>query len=117
MERPQCERGEGARRRMRGMLEHLGYRMVHEILGPSVRKDPWQDRHQETYRGRKDFRQGVMRVTFILNSFPRLPIGGYRVVYEYSNKLAELGHTVSIVHCRRVGGLPEPQGVRAVRTG
>jgi len=57
-----------------------------------------------------------MRVTFILNSFPRLPIGGYRVVYEYSNKLVELGHSVSVVHCRSVGGLAGPRGIRAVRT-
>ncbi len=52
-----------------------------------------------------------MRVTFILNSFPRLPIGGYRVVYEHSNHLASRGHDVSVVHCRHVGELPGGRGL------
>ncbi len=52
-----------------------------------------------------------------MGSFPRLPIGGYRVVYEYANHLAARGHQVSIYHCREVKGFPPPQGLyRKLRT-
>ncbi len=39
-----------------------------------------------------------MKVTFILPGFPRKPVGGFRVVYEYANHLAARGHDVYIVH-------------------
>jgi L-malate glycosyltransferase len=49
----------------------------------------------------------TMRVTFVLPSYPWRPSGGYRVVYEYSNGLAERGHEVAVVHTRRLtGGAP-----------
>jgi glycosyltransferase involved in cell wall biosynthesis len=38
-----------------------------------------------------------MKITFVLPSYPK-PIGGYRVVYEYSNEFIKLGHKVNIVH-------------------
>ena len=43
-----------------------------------------------------------MRITFVLPSFSEVPIGGYRVVYEYANRLASKGHRVSVVHPRRL---------------
>lgn len=43
-----------------------------------------------------------MRITFALPSYPWKPIGGFRVVYEYANGLAALGHEVTVVHARRL---------------
>ncbi|MBI5204624.1 MAG: glycosyltransferase family 4 protein [Nitrospirae bacterium] len=39
-----------------------------------------------------------MKITFILPGWTTSPVGGFKVVYEYSSKLAERGHFVSIVH-------------------
>lgn len=39
-------------------------------------------------------------VCFVLPGTARIPVGGYRVVYEYANLLAERGHAVKIVHMR-----------------
>jgi glycosyltransferase involved in cell wall biosynthesis len=41
-----------------------------------------------------------MRITFVLPEFSALPVGGYRVVYEYANRLTFRGHHVSVVHAR-----------------
>lgn len=41
-----------------------------------------------------------------MTSFPRLPIGGYRVVYEYANHLVNRGHKVSVIHCKNIKDLP-----------
>lgn len=43
-----------------------------------------------------------MRITFVLNGYPWRPIGGFRVVYEYANGLIARGHSVRIVHPRRI---------------
>jgi len=40
-----------------------------------------------------------MKITFVLPTFSSHPSGGYKVVYEYANRLAELEHKVTIVHC------------------
>lgn len=45
-----------------------------------------------------------MQVTFVLPGFSAAPIGGFAVVYEYANRLAELGHEITVVHSR--GWLP-----------
>lgn len=42
-----------------------------------------------------------MKITFVLPGYPK-PIGGYRVVYEYSNELIKLGYDVNIVHPLRL---------------
>jgi glycosyltransferase involved in cell wall biosynthesis len=39
-----------------------------------------------------------VRATFALPTLARLPIGGFKVHYEYANHLARRGHDVSIVH-------------------
>src|SRR5918994_3082956 len=39
-----------------------------------------------------------MRVTFVLPGAGNLPVGGFKIVYEYANGLARRGHTVCVVH-------------------
>ena len=39
-----------------------------------------------------------MRVTFVLPGSGHLPVGGFKVIYEYANRLAARGHTVTVVH-------------------
>ena len=46
-----------------------------------------------------------MKITFILPSYPRKPVGGYKIVYEYANHLTERGHSVNVVHPRKVKNL------------
>ncbi|MEV6241249.1 glycosyltransferase family 4 protein [Lentzea sp. NPDC051838] len=48
-----------------------------------------------------------MRITFVLHLFPRGPIGGFRVVYEYANRLAATGCEVTVVHERWRGDVRE----------
>jgi glycosyltransferase involved in cell wall biosynthesis len=43
-----------------------------------------------------------MRITFLLPTFAPRPSGGFRVVYEYANRLVERGHEVTVVHPRRL---------------
>ncbi len=39
-----------------------------------------------------------MRVTFVLPGSGHLPVGGFKVVYEYANRLTARGHAVTVVH-------------------
>jgi glycosyltransferase involved in cell wall biosynthesis len=40
-----------------------------------------------------------MRITFVLPGWSiRKPVGGFKVVYEYANRLSERGHQINIVH-------------------
>lgn len=39
-----------------------------------------------------------MQITFILPGLSRFPVGGYKVVYQYANFFARLGHKVEIIH-------------------
>ncbi|RPJ42417.1 MAG: hypothetical protein EHM19_10445, partial [Candidatus Latescibacterota bacterium] len=56
------------------------------------------------------------RVTFVLPAYPRYPIGGYRVVYEYANRLVARGHRVSVLQARRIPNRgPIPAGFRLGR--
>lgn len=52
-----------------------------------------------------------MKITFILPSYPRRPVGGYRVVYEYANHLTERGYEVSVVHPRMVKNIAPLPGL------
>lgn len=38
-----------------------------------------------------------MQITFVLPGSSRLPVGGYKVVYEYANHLSARGHRVTVV--------------------
>lgn len=46
-----------------------------------------------------------MRITFVLPMYLDNPSGGFKVVYEYANRLRRRGHQVSVVHPRNL----EPQ--------
>lgn len=39
-----------------------------------------------------------MKITFVFAGWPRRPIGGFKVIYEYANRISEKGHEVCIVH-------------------
>jgi glycosyltransferase involved in cell wall biosynthesis len=41
-----------------------------------------------------------MRIAFLLPCRSPVPVGGFKVVYEYANRLVERGHEVSVVHPR-----------------
>lgn len=41
-----------------------------------------------------------MRITFVLPMHTAGPVGGFKVVYEYANGLAERGHQVTVLHRR-----------------
>ncbi len=43
-----------------------------------------------------------MRISFLLPNFSHVPIGGYKVVYEYANRLQSRGHQVYVVQAPRV---------------
>ena len=42
-----------------------------------------------------------MRVVFLLPTSGKKPVGGYKVVYEYANALADRGHAVTILHAQQ----------------
>lgn len=46
-----------------------------------------------------------MKITFVLPMYLTSPSGGFKVVYEYANRLAALGHKIAVVHPRTI----EPQ--------
>lgn len=56
-----------------------------------------------------------MRITLVLSSFPLQPVGGFRVVYEYANRLAGRGHDVSVVHPRGLVAFPPKNVYRWLR--
>jgi glycosyltransferase involved in cell wall biosynthesis len=39
-----------------------------------------------------------VRIVFVLPRQTRAPVGGFKVVYEYANRLVDRGHRVSVVH-------------------
>ena len=41
-----------------------------------------------------------LRITFVLPMFLTAPSGGFKVVYEYANRLHRRGHSVTVVHPR-----------------
>ncbi len=41
-----------------------------------------------------------MRITFILPAYLSTPSGGFKVVYEYANRLQARGHRITVVHPR-----------------
>ena len=38
-----------------------------------------------------------MNITFVLPKVSRYPVGGYKMTFEYANRLKERGHDISIV--------------------
>ena len=43
-----------------------------------------------------------MKITFVLPMYLNSPSGGFKVIYEYANRLTNLGHQVTIVHPRNI---------------
>jgi glycosyltransferase involved in cell wall biosynthesis len=43
-----------------------------------------------------------MRITFVLPMFLTAPAGGFKVVYEYANRLQARGHDITVIHPRNV---------------
>jgi len=56
-----------------------------------------------------------MRITFVLPGVAAHPVGGYRVVYEYANRLTFRGHQVSVVHPRLINVSPPKNPYRWLR--
>src|SRR5690349_3027334 len=50
-----------------------------------------------------------MRVTFLMPGYMWFPSGGYRVIYEYANRLVARGHNLCVVHPRRLKFLSSPK--------
>lgn len=48
-----------------------------------------------------------MKITFVMPCYPWTPMGGFRVVYEYANRLVARGHEVTVVHPSRVKYSPQ----------
>lgn len=53
-----------------------------------------------------------MRIVFVLPGRSAAPVGGYKVVYEYANRLVARGHEVAVVH---PWGIRPPRGWRERR--
>jgi glycosyltransferase involved in cell wall biosynthesis len=49
-----------------------------------------------------------VRITFVLPGYTSRPVGGFKVVYEYANRLTDRGHVVSIVHPRHLAPILDP---------
>ena len=39
-----------------------------------------------------------MRITFVLPMHTTSPVGGFKIIYEYANRLSERGHQVTVIH-------------------
>jgi len=50
-----------------------------------------------------------MRINFLMPCYAWGPSGGFRIVYEYANRLAARGHDVAVVHPRRLKFPPPPE--------
>ena len=42
-----------------------------------------------------------MKVCFVLPKFSRKPIGGFKIVFEYANRLSQKGHKVAILFLKK----------------
>lgn len=47
-----------------------------------------------------------MKISFLMPGYISGPSGGFRIVYEYANRLVARGHDVYVIHPRRVEGAP-----------
>jgi L-malate glycosyltransferase len=56
-----------------------------------------------------------MRITFVLPGYASSPVGGFKVVYEYSNRLAQRGHQVTVAHALRLSSPAPPNLYRVLR--
>jgi glycosyltransferase involved in cell wall biosynthesis len=54
-----------------------------------------------------------MRITFLMPGYNSAPSGGFRVVYEYANRLVSRGHRVAVVQPRRLKYAPASEPLTA----
>ena len=54
-----------------------------------------------------------MKITFVLPGYQAYAAGGFKVVYEYANRLQARGHQLTLIHPRYIE--PQPGGVQAVK--
>lgn len=54
-----------------------------------------------------------MKVTFVLPMYLNSPSGGFKVVYEYANRLSDFGYQIAIVHPRSIQ--PQPGFIQAIK--
>lgn len=54
-----------------------------------------------------------MKITFLLPTHSGHPVGGYKVAYEYANRLTALGHELAVVHERKPA--PPPRLTNPIR--
>jgi L-malate glycosyltransferase len=50
-----------------------------------------------------------MRISFLTPAYMWSPSGGYRIIYEYANRLVSRGHDVTVVHPRRLNFRHRPK--------
>jgi L-malate glycosyltransferase len=55
-----------------------------------------------------------MKITFLMPCYMWVPSGGFRVVYEYANRMVARGHQVTVVHPRRLK-FPRPPSPMTLR--
>lgn len=53
-----------------------------------------------------------MQINFLMPCYTWTPSGGFRVVYEYANRLVARGHRVTVIHPRRLKFPPPPSEER-----
>ncbi len=59
-----------------------------------------------------------VKVTFVLPMFLDSPSGGFKVVYEYANRLQQRGHQVTVIHPRNIEHRAGPiEAVKSVAWG
>jgi glycosyltransferase involved in cell wall biosynthesis len=51
----------------------------------------------------RDPAAAAMKIVFALPSVTAVPVGGFKIVYEYANRLAARGHRVDVVHVLPAG--------------
>lgn len=54
-----------------------------------------------------------LRITFVLPKIVRVPVGGFKVHYQYANALASRGHAVAVVHPSTAGAVPSSRELAA----
>ena len=41
-----------------------------------------------------------MKISFVLPGVSRVPVGGYKMIFEYANRLCKRGHEITLIfHC------------------
>lgn len=52
-----------------------------------------------------------MKITFVMPGYPKKPVGGYRIIFQYANELASRGHDLTIVFPAILKKAPIPKGL------